>query len=199
MKIHYRKVKVHVYIQRSNLISAAVMAFIAFTVALMMSIGSEALVRAMNSIIIALLLLFVIIFLGIFFDTIGTAFAAATLPPFNAKAAKKVFGAKQAVKLIRNADLVANFCNDVVGDIAGTLSGAIGAGIVVSLSHQFKVLDLVLAGAVMTSAIAAFTVGGKALGKYVALNNTNNIIEHVARAVAWWENTTGIELLKNRR
>lgn len=143
-------------------------------------------------------MLSVIIFLGIFFDIIGTAFAAAVLPPFNARAAKKIFGAKQAVKLIRNADLVANFCNDMIGDISGTLSGAIGAGIIVTLSHQFKSIDLVFAGAVMTSLIAALTVGGKAIGKYIALNNTTNIIEKVARVVAWWENTTGIELLKNR-
>jgi len=50
----------------------------------------------------------------------------------------------------------------------------------------------------MTSLIAALTVGGKAIGKYIALNNTTNIIEKVARVVAWWEKTTGIELLKNR-
>jgi len=192
-------VKVYVYIQRSNLISAAVVAFITFFVALLMSVGSEALVRAVNSVVIALVLLFVIIFLGIFFDTIGTAFAAAVLPPFNARAAKKIYGAKQAVKLIRNADLVANFCNDMVGDISGTLSGAIGAGIVVSLVRQFQTLDLVMTGAIMTSMIAALTVGGKAIGKYIALNKTNNIIESVARTVAWWEITTGIELLKNRR
>lgn len=187
------------YLQRSNLISASIVVFITFFVALLVSVGSEALVRAVNSVIIALVLLVVIIFLGIFFDIIGTAFTAAVLPPFNARAAKKIFGAKQAVKLIRNADLVANFCNDMIGDISGTLSGAIGAGIVINLANRFEALDLVFAGAVMTSLVAALTVGGKAVGKNIALNNTTNIIERVARVIAWWEKNTGIELLKNRR
>jgi hypothetical protein len=121
------------------------------------------------------------------------------LPPFNARAAKKVFGAKQAVKIIRNNDLMANFCNDVIGDIAGTLSGAIGAGIIVSLSNRLAFVDLILGGAVMTSLIAALTVGGKAVGKGVAVNHANTIIFRVAVFLAWWESVTGIEVFKNRR
>ena len=121
------------------------------------------------------------------------------LPPFNAQAARKLYGAKQAVKLIRNADLVANFCNDVIGDISGTLSGAIGAGIVLKLAQMFGSMDLILAGAVMTSLIAALTVGGKAVGKRIAINHCNAIISRVARVVAWWEELSGVELFKNRR
>ncbi|WP_242848773.1 hypothetical protein [Syntrophomonas palmitatica] len=166
---------------------------------MLVSIGSEALVRAVNSVIVAVFLLLLIIFLGIFFDIIGTASTAALLPPFNAQAAKKLYGARQAVTLIRNADLVANFCNDVVGDISGTLSGAIGAGIVVKLAQQFALIDTVLAGAVMTSIIAALTVGGKAVGKGMAINHCNAIISRVARVVAWWEDISGMELFKNRR
>ena len=77
---------------------------------------------------------------------IGTAVTAAELPPFNAKAAKKIYGARQAVKLIHNAGLVANFCGDVVGDISGTLSGAIGAGIAISLMKHFPLVDAIWVG-----------------------------------------------------
>jgi hypothetical protein len=140
-----------------------------------------------------------IIFLGIVFDIIGTAATAAEMPPFNARAAKKISGARQAVKIIKNAHLVANFCNDVVGDIAGTLSGALGAGIVISLARQFTLLDLTLAGAVMTSLIAALTVGGKAFGKILALNHANQVIFRVALLISWWEGLTGIELFNDRR
>lgn len=187
------------YVKKANLISGSIVAFFTFFIALLVSLGSEALVRAVNSVIVAIILLLIIIFLGIFFDIIGTAATAANLPPFNARAAKKVFGAKQAVKIIRNNDVVANFCNDVVGDVAGTLSGAIGAGIVLSLGTRLGFVDLILGGAVMTSLIAALTVGGKAVGKSVAVNNANNIIFRVAVIMAWWESITGMEVFKNRR
>ena len=187
------------YIHKSKLISAFVAAFLTFFIALLLSLGSEGLVRSVNNVAVALGLLFIIICLGIFFDIIGTAVTAAELPPFNARAAKKIFGARQAVKMIHNAGMVANFCNDVVGDIAGTLSGAIGAGIVLTLVSKYPVYDVLLAGAVMTSLIAAMTVGGKAVGKHLAVDHANQIIFRVAVILGWWENLTGIEILKNRR
>lgn len=187
------------YIQKENLLSGLIVAFFTFFIALILSLGSEALVRAVNNVILAIILLFLVIFTGICFDIIGTAATAADLPPFNAKAAKKVPGARQAVKLIRNADLVANFCNDVVGDVAGTLSGAIGAGIVISLAGILDFINVVLLGALMTSFIASLTVGGKAVGKSIALSKANNIIFRVALIISWWEKLTGFELFKNRR
>ncbi len=186
-------------LKKNIFISGLLVAFITFFMALLVSLGSEALVRAVNSVLVAFSLLLVIIFLGIFFDIIGTAVTAAELPPFNARAAKKISGAKQGVKLIHNADIVANFCNDVIGDIAGTLSGAIGAGIVVSLHRQFTISDLALASAMMTSLIAALTVGGKAMGKKLAVNQADKIIFKVAQAVAWLEQLSGLELFKNRK
>lgn len=187
------------YIKKDNLISGLFVAFFTFFIALLVSLGSEALVRAVNNVFAALILLLGVIFLGIFFDIIGTAATAAQMPPFNARAAKKIFGAKQAVQLVGNAHLVANFCNDVVGDIAGTLSGAIGAGIIISLVNELLFVDIVLAGALMTSFIAALTVGGKAVGKSLAVNQADNIIFKVAVILAWWERITRMELLKNRR
>ncbi len=106
--------------KKNILIAGLLVAFITFFMALLVSLGSEALVRTVNNVLVAIALLLVIIFLGIFFDIVGTAVTAAELPPFNAKAAKKIFGAKQGVKLIHNADIVANFCNEIVCDIAGT-------------------------------------------------------------------------------
>jgi len=147
----------------------------------------------------ALGLLLIIILLGIFFDIIGTAATAAQIAPFNARAAKKIPGAAQAVRITQNAGKVANFCNDVVGDISGTLSGAIGAGIVASLVGTFPALDLVLAGAVMTSLIAALTVGGKAVGKNVAVEYANQIIFQVAKVMAYVETLTRRQLFENKR
>ena len=75
----------------------------------------------------AFLLLFFIVALGILFDMVGVAVTAADEKPFHAMAAKKVPGAGKAIWLLRNADKVASFCNDVVGDICGIISGAASA------------------------------------------------------------------------
>jgi CBS domain containing-hemolysin-like protein len=187
------------HINKSKLIAASIVAFFTFFIALLVSVGSQALIAAINNVWIAVLLLLIIISLGIFFDIIGTAAAAAVLPPFNAKAAKKVSGAYQAVKITKNASAVANYCNDVIGDIAGTLSGAIGAAIVYNLVVGYSLPNTVLTGAMMTSFIASLTVGGKAIGKNIAIEKANSIIFRVAIVLAWWEALTGIELFKGRR
>ena len=46
----------------------------------------------------------------------------------------------------------------------------------------------------MTSLIAALTVGGKTVGKSIAINNANTIIFKVAQIMMWLENITGFEL-----
>ena len=51
----------------------------------------------------------------------------------------------------------------------------------------------------MTSFIAALTVGGKAIGKNLAIEKANSIIFRAAIVMAWWENITGMELFKTRR
>ena len=165
---------------------------VTFFIAMVMSIGSQTLVQMVNNRIVAFLLLFVIIILGIVFDIIGTAVTAAELSPFNAMAARKVAGANIAVSLVKKADAVANFCNDIVGDIAGTLSGAIGAGIAISLIYAFSFLDVIILSSIMTSLIAGVTVGGKAIGKKFAIKHANKIIFKVAVLLIWWEKLTGL-------
>jgi len=186
-------------IKKKNLLAGLVVGFFTFLIALLLSLGSEAFIQSVNNLIMALGLLLIIILLGIFFDIIGTAVTAAQTAPFNARAAKKIFGAPQAVRLTQNAGQVANFCNDVVGDISGTLSGAVGAGIVASLADTFPALDLVLAGAVMTSFIAALTVGGKAVGKNLAVEYANQIVFQVAKIMAYGEALTGRQLFASKR
>ncbi len=137
------------------------------------------------TILIACLLLFSFIFIGILFDIIGVAVTAASEVPFHSLASRKVRGAKEAVRLIRNADKVGNFCNDVIGDIAGIISGSATTAIVVMLNsftqgnHEY-ILTIVLAGLV-----AALTVGGKAIGKAIAISNCNRIIFFVGKLVSF--------------
>ena len=69
------------------------------------------------SLIPAILILILVIFLGIIFDIIGVAVTVANEHEFHAKATKKVKGSKDSIKLIRNAPKVASICADVIGDI----------------------------------------------------------------------------------
>lgn len=151
-----------------------------FILAVVISIASEMLLENIRSLILSILILIVVISIGVIFDTIGIAAAAANEVPFHAKAAKKVFGAKQAIYLVRNADQVSNFCNDVIGDISGILSGVIGAAIVFRFVAEQPGLDRALISIVVTGLVSSLTVGGKAVGKMIALEKANSIMYMVS-------------------
>lgn len=123
----------------------------------------------------ALLVLIFIIAVGILFDMIGIAVTTAEETPFHALAAKKVKSAEVAVNLIRNAEKASNFCNDVIGDIAGVVSGTTSAVIVAHLFAAGSDAEFYM-GIVMTGVIASVTVGGKAIGKGIAMRHSNQIV-----------------------
>src|SRR5690625_1981695 len=75
---------------------------------------------------LGLVIVLLIVLIGIVFDMLGTASTAAKKAPINAMAAEKVMGAREAFVIVKNADKFASFCNDVVGDISGIVSGKIG-------------------------------------------------------------------------
>ncbi|GAA0177211.1 hypothetical protein SH2C18_04800 [Clostridium sediminicola] len=138
------------------------------------------------NIVIALIILVFIIFVGIIFDLIGVAVTAANETPFHSMASRRVEGAKVAVNLIRNADKVSNFCNDVIGDICGVISGAIGtlilAKILTNISYYNQKIDIII-GSLIGAVIASLTVGGKAIGKNIAINKSNDIVFAVAKVL----------------
>ncbi|BFN04884.1 hypothetical protein [Clostridium tetani] len=146
------------------------------------SLLSDMLLRNVN-ILVAFIILIFIISIGIIFDIIGVAVTAAKERPFHSKASKKVPGAKIAVKLIRNADKVSNFCNDVVGDVCGIISGTTGAVIVSKIIKQTAGLNVTLTTAIIGSLIAALTIGGKAWGKSFAIKQSEIIIDKVSRII----------------
>ncbi len=147
-----------------------------FVLAILLSLFTQLLSGVVESFFLALLILLFIIFTGIFFDMIGIAATAADEVPLLAKAAKKVTGAREALYLVRNADQVSNFCNDVVGDIAGIISGVLGAFLVLRLVYSGFFQENPLLGIVATGIISALTVGGKAIGKAVAIEQSTEII-----------------------
>ncbi|MCL6610994.1 MAG: hypothetical protein K6T66_05570 [Peptococcaceae bacterium] len=137
---------------------------------------SNLLAEKMQSLVLSVIFLFVVVMAGILADILGVSVTAASEAPLHAKAAKKIPGASEGVFLIRNADRVANLMNDVVGDIAGTVSGALGIALAVQiLTYRQEFSQLVL-NMLLTAVIAALTVGGKALGKRVALSRAEEIV-----------------------
>ena len=148
-----------------------------------LSFSSGALAGTVN-IGFSIAVLIAIISAGILFDIIGTAATAASEAPINAMAANRVYGAPEALAIVRNAPAVANFCNDFVGDICGTVSGAVGATIAISAALAPGTFAAKFASTAVIALISAATVAGKAAGKGFAIESANSVMLAVGRAVA---------------
>ena len=130
--------------------------------------------------VVAILVLLFFIALGILFDIIGVAVTAADVRPFHSMAAHKEKGGKEAIRLLNNASRVSSFCNDVVGDICGIVSGSTAAVIVAELQNSLQTRTVLISIAI-TALISGVTIGGKALGKSVAINDCTRVVHRVAR------------------
>jgi len=146
------------------------------------------LVMERSSMVVAFIILLLIIGIGIVFDIVGMAVATADEKPFHAMAARKVKGAKQCIMLLRNAERVSSICNDVVGDICGVVSGSASATIAAQVlaNFEFGLPDLV--SLLMSSLVAALTVGGKAIGKGIAVNSCTEIVYHAGQFIYFFNN-----------
>lgn len=129
----------------------------------------------------SLAVLMVIVFIGITFDAIGVAAAVASHAPLNARAAKKLPGARQALYLARHSEQVSTFCNDVVGDIAGIVSGGAAAAILFTLAGDNSPAAGRYLNIALTALVAVVTVGGKGFGKYLAINYATAILSSVGK------------------
>ncbi|SES82650.1 hypothetical protein SAMN05216389_102349 [Oceanobacillus limi] len=173
-------------------------AVITFVLAAIFSIISSSVLNQVTW-ITGIVVVLIIVLLGVVFDTLGIAATAADEVPFHAMAAEKVPGAKQAVIITRNADRFASFCNDVIGDISGIVSGTASAIVILNIANLMGQSDgstfEITLNVLFTSLVAALTVGGKAVGKFLAINFSTQIIIFVAKIIAFTENTFKIKLL----
>lgn len=140
-------------------------------------------VMANSSIVVAFLILLAIIFLGILFDIVGMAVATADEKPFHSMAARKVPGAHEAIRLLRNAERVSSICNDVVGDICGVVSGSASATIAALILTNVDLGWPRGVSLVMSALVAGLTVGGKAIGKSIAVKSCTKIVHLVGRVI----------------
>jgi CBS domain containing-hemolysin-like protein len=129
------------------------------------------------------LIVVAIVLVGALFDMLGVAAAAARETPFHAMASKKVFGAKRAITIVRNAEKVSSVCSDVVGDIAGVLSGAGALAVSVQLGDALHLIgwQKELVTIVLTALVTSITVGAKAMGKTLAIQSPTPIILTAAK------------------
>ena len=157
---------------------------VTIVVSSIISLVSEELMSG-SGLIACFVILLAIILVGIVFDIIGMAVTSADEKPFHSMAARKVPGAQQAIRLLRNAERVSSICCDVVGDICGVVSGSASATIaaLILLNAQFVWPRLV--SLIMSALVAGLTVGGKAIGKTFAMNSATTIVHTVGKFIYW--------------
>jgi len=171
---------------RKSIRWAIIISLLTASIAMVLSLTSTALMEGVSW-SGGLLVLFMIVWIGIVFDMLGIAAAAATEQPFHAMASRKIPGAKEAIGIVRRADQFSNFCNDVVGDISGVISGAAAFAVATSLVVTFPGWSTKrwLVDVLMVSLISALTVGGKALGKTISITYANEIVLSVGKLFYW--------------
>lgn len=145
-------------------------------------------VMSASGIATAFVILLIIILIGILFDIIGVAVTSADETPFHAMAARKVPGARESIRLLRQAEKVSSICNDVVGDICGVVSGSASATIAVQLIQNFEFSWPKVVSLVMSALVAGLTVGGKAIGKTFAVNSSTHIVHYVGKILYYSRN-----------
>ena len=153
-----------------------------FIISFIFSALSETIMPKVN-VLVSIIALIIFILIGIIFDMVGVAITTCDIKPFHSMNSKKLKYAKTGIMLINNQAKVSSFCNDVIGDICGIISGSAGVIIASTLSVKLNI-DLFIISLIITSTIAALTIGGKSLGKTIALKNNTAIIKTFSKIIS---------------
>jgi len=180
--------------KRYNLKWVLFITFWTFLLSMIISVLADLVLRN-TPILFAFLILLSIIFIGVMSDMIGIAVTAANVGPFHAMAANKVSGAKYAIRLVKNASTVSNFCNDVIGDICGIVSGVAVASIVIQLPVTPFPFTRTVITIILTGFVASLTVGGKAMGKNVSIDQSQEIVFKTAKLLSFISTKFGVDLI----
>ena len=155
------------------------------------------LIMGSSSVVVAFLILLAIVFIGIVFDIIGVAVTSADEKPFHSMAARKVPGSMEELRLLRNAERVSSICNDVVGDICGVVSGSASATIAGQVLRSFEFTWPQMISLLMSAFVAGLTVGGKAVGKTLAINSCTKIVSNVGKVIYFMRHIPDLFKKKN--
>ena len=94
---------------------------------------------------------------------------------------KENTGFKTSLSLIKNSAKVSNVCADVIGDVAGVLSGSISVLIATKMTSSMGLsFDVQF---IISAIVASLTIGGKAIGKGLAQNNSTKIVGFVGKVL----------------
>lgn len=169
---------------KSNYTWAIEITIIALVISFVFSFFAETILPNV-SMFLSIILVILFILVGILFDMLGVSVTAASERPFHSMSARKIKGAKVAIKLIHNASKVSSFCNDVIGDICGIISGS--AGVIVARNIVLVLnTDIFFTTLTITALIAALTIGGKALGKSLAIQKSNMILYEFSKIISYF-------------
>lgn len=174
--------------------------FVTFLLAAVFTVASTT-VLAGVSWGIGMVIVLLLVIVGVFFDMLGLAAAAAKETPFHAMASERVKGSRQAIFIIRNADRFSNFCNDVIGDISGVISGAATALVVIKLMSSIDggAAMHTIVSVLFTSLVSALTVGGKALGKSFSIHHATSIVLLIGKVFYFLEEKFGLRIFNKAR
>ena len=186
------------FYSKYNMSWVLIITFWTFLISVTLSIFAESLVNNLDVVMSFAILLFFIL-TGIIFDIIGISVTTADEKPFHAMAANKIDEARTAIKLVRNASKVSNFCNDVIGDISGIISGAVATSIVFKLITRLGFADGTILTILLTGLTASLTVGGKGIGKSVAVYHYEKVIYKVSKVIGFFERLIGLEFMPNKK
>ncbi len=137
-----------------------------------------------SSLVVAILIVLLLVVINIIFDAIGVAVTSCEIAPILSMSARKVPGSKRALNLVKNADIVSSFCGDVIGDICGIVSGASSAVIVVKILMLGPTIHETILTILVSSIVAAITVGGKAIGKRLAITHSKDFVLFTAKILS---------------
>ena len=139
------------------------------------------------NIYIAFFVLFLFISVGVVFDFVGLSVATADEKAFHSMSARRIPAGSKAVYLIKNAEKVSSFCNDVIGDICGVISGATGAAIAVRLFMESNSTVTFVGNLLLTALISTMTIGSKAALKGIGIRYSNGVVLVVAKILCFFD------------
>lgn len=156
--------------------------FFTFAVAFGIGLAAELFFQA-DSIFVCCIIIFMLMFIAFMGDIVAVAVAYADLAPFNAKASRRIRGAKASIRLIKNSDKVSSILSDVLGDVCGIISGVVGASLALVITSSGSLTDFerILVAVLVTAIIAAITVSVKSIAKKIAIRNSANIVAAIGK------------------
>lgn len=171
---------------------------ISFVISMCFGILSE-ISLSNTGIALSIVVILVFMIIAILADMLSVAITACDVKPFRAMASKKVRGAKEAIKLQKNADRVASIFGDIIGDVCGILSGAAGATVTsVIISDQITGFSAVVISSLVSAIIAGVTISGKALMKRYSMDHAESIVMKFAKFLSFFHTNKDKKKSKNQ-